>query len=329
MLIRFFRSSQPGLLFVIPVLALVWFIPFVFNPTESFVEIPEHAMPLYEWLAATITKLPFIAQLSVSWILMSIQAIYLNQLIIKHEVFPRISFLPALFFITLHALFPEMLKIQPAMFVNLILLIVLGKIFSMYKNPEPLSGIFDCSVLLAVAVLLHSSSLAFYFFLLLSLAILLPFHWRNWIASLIGFALPFYFISVYFFWIDRLGIFWNLKFPAAFSFIHLLPAHFSGWQIALMIIVMMLLLFSILSVAKHFYKNVIRTRKYFKLTFTLLVIGALSLLFTANFSVQSIASVLIPLSVLLAYYFLQIKKNALAEFFFTVLIGLIIIVRLV
>jgi len=271
--------------------------------------------------------LPFIAQLSVSWILISIQAIYLNRLIMRFEIFPRLSFLPALFFITLQVLFPEMMKIQPAMFINVILLIVLDKIFRMYKKPEPLREVFDSSFLLSVATLIQSSSIAFYFFLLLALVILLPFYWRTWVISLIGFALPFYFISVYFFWTDWLAIFWNLKLPASFSFISFMPLHFTTQQSVLLLLVLVLLLFSIRSVANHFYKSIIRTRRYFQVFLTLLLMGLASLLFTKHLSLQSVMPMLVPVSILLAYYFLQIKKIALAEFFYLLLLGLIILVR--
>ncbi|HLG34638.1 MAG TPA: hypothetical protein VI757_07115, partial [Bacteroidia bacterium] len=288
MLIRFFRSSQPGLIFLIPGFALLWFVPIALSPAESFIEMPQHAMPVYEWLATAIGKLPFIVQLIISWVLISAQAIYLNQLIIKYELFPRLNFLPALFFVTLSVLFPEIMKIQPALFVNFILIFVLDKIFRMYKNPEPLREVFDCSFLLAVAMLLQSSSIAFYFFLLLSLVILLPFYWRTWVISLIGFALPFYFISIYFFWIDRLGIFWNLKLPAAFTFIPVVLLKFNTGQLAVSLLVFLIMVFSLRSVAKHFYKNIIRTRRFFQINLALLITGFASILFTAAVTLQSL-----------------------------------------
>ena len=328
MLIRFFRSSQTGLLIIVPLLALAWFVPFVLKPVDSFVEIQKHPMPLYEWLANGAGRLPFLVQLLISWLLISAEAIYLNQLIIKFEIFPRISFLPALFFVTLSVLFPEMQKIQPALFTNLILLIVLDKTFSMYKNPEPLREVFDSSFLLAIAALLQSSSIAFYIFLLLAFITLLPFYWRVWVISFIGFTLPFYFISVYFFWNDQLALFWNLKIHASFSLVKFVPLHLSVQQIFVLIFIALLLLFAIRSVSKHFYKNVIRTRKYFQLIFTLLFTGLISLLLTESFSLQSILPLLIPLSVITAYYFLQIKKITLAEFLFSLLVALIILVRI-
>jgi hypothetical protein len=327
MLIRFFRSSQPGLLFIVPVIVLLWFIPFAFKPAESFIEMPKHAMPLYEWLAKVIAKLPFIAQLSVSWILISIQAIYLNQLIIKHEIFPRLSFLPALFFVTLSVLFPEMQRIQPSLFTNLILLIVLDKIFMMYKNPEPFREVFDSAFLLGVATLIHSSAIVFYFFLLLALIVLLPFYWRVWVISLVGFILPFYFISVYFFWTDQLGLFWNLKIHASFSFIKILSLQFNSASTVLLGFVLCILIFSIRSVARHFYKSIIRTRKYFQLIFMLLIMGAVSMLLTQHISFEGMLALLIPITVLMAYNFLQIKKIVLAELFYVLLLGLIILVR--
>jgi hypothetical protein len=224
MLIRVYRDSHPSSFFTLPFIALLCWIPFIFFRPETFiVQVPHQPMPVYEWLYSGISKLHVFVQYIISWILISVQAIYLNQLIVKHELFPRLSFLPALFFITLSVLFPEMMQIQPALFVNLILLIVLDKIFMLYKNSEPLGKVFDASFLLATATLMDSSALAFYLYLLLSLVILLPFHWRVWVISLIGFALPYYFISVYFFLTGSLRDFWVHKIPNAFHILHFIP----------------------------------------------------------------------------------------------------------
>src|SRR5262245_54690428 len=136
MLIRVYRNSHPSSFFTLPLVALLCWIPFVFFRPESFIVSVPNAMPLYEWLYSGISRLPIYVQYIVSWVLVSLQAIYLNQLIVKHELFPRLSFLPALLFISLSLLFPEMMMIQPSLFVNFILLIVLDKIFLLYKNPE-------------------------------------------------------------------------------------------------------------------------------------------------------------------------------------------------
>ena len=327
MLIRFFRTSHPSAFFIIPVFALLWWIPFFFQQQEYFTATPPHTMPLYEWISLAINKLPLVAQMILSWLLISFQALYLNQLIVKHELFPRLSFLPALIFITLSVMFPELMRIQPSLFVNLILLFLLDKIFLLYKNPEPSGKIFDCSFLVGLATLIDISSVVFYFFFLVALIMLQPFHWRSWVISLIGFMLPYYFISVYFFWMDSLGDFWKKKVPDAFSLVHFSSMNYSVVRIALLSLVFLLMLFSIRSVSKHFYKNIIRTRKYFQLIFFLLLTSALSLFIGKNMLPASICILLIPLSVLFAYYFLQVKKKALAEFLFTVLIALIIFNR--
>src|SRR5690349_8932336 len=127
MLIRFYRESHASAFFTIPFIALLCWVPFAFLRPDSFVVEVPNAMPIYQWLYNGISHLNIFTQYAISWLLISIQAIYLNQLIVKHELFPRLSFLPALLFITLSVLFPEMMQIQPALFVNLILLAVLDK----------------------------------------------------------------------------------------------------------------------------------------------------------------------------------------------------------
>src|SRR5262245_39246469 len=108
MLVRIYRSSHPSSFFTLPAVALLCWIPFVFFRPETFIEHVLRPMPLYEWLYSGISHLHIYVQYIISWVLISVQSIYLNQLIVKHELFPRLSFLPALLFITLSVLFPEM-----------------------------------------------------------------------------------------------------------------------------------------------------------------------------------------------------------------------------
>ena len=225
-------------------------------------------------------------------------------------------------------MFPEMMQIQPSLLVNLILLFLLDKIFLLYKNPEPFGKIFNCSFLAALATLIDISSVAFYFFFLAALIMLQPFQWRAWVISLIGFMLPYYFISVYFFWTNSLFDFWVKKIPEAFLLAHFTAGNYSVLQISLLGFVFLLMLFSVRSVSKHFYKNIIRTRRFFQLIFLLLLACALSIFIRENILPVSISVLLIPLSAMFAYYFLQVKKKTLAELLFSVLIALIIFVRL-
>jgi hypothetical protein len=327
MLIRFYRNSHPSSFFTIPFIALLCWIPFVFLRPQTFIVEISNAMPLYEWLYSGISQLPVWLQFVISWLLISIQAIYLNQLVVKHELFPRLTFLPALLFITLSVLFPEMMLIQPTLFVNLILLMVLDRILLLYKNPAPLRQVFNASFLLAVATLIDSSSLAFYFYLLISLVILLPFYWRVWIISLIGFALPYYFLSVCFFMTDSLGSFWLQKIPYAFRFTQFIPPHLKPLQTATICVLLLLFIFSVYSVATHFYRNIIRIRRYFQLIFIWTLFALLSMLFTRTVSLHSICILTIPLSILLSYFFLQAKRKTFAEISFFLLVVFIILVR--
>jgi hypothetical protein len=328
MLVRFYRESHPSSFFTLPLIALLCWIPLLFFPPESFIVQVQNAMPLYEWLYTGISKLHIFAQYFISWLLVSIQAVYLNQLIVKHELFPKLTFLPALLFITLSVLFPEMMRIQPALFVNLLLLMVLDKVFMLYKNPEPLGKVFDASFILSLATLVDSSSIAFYFYLLLSFIILLPFNWRVWIISFIGFALPLYFLNVYLFLTDSLNGFWQ-KIPAAFRFVHFMPPSLKPVQVIAVSVLLLIFLISVLSISSHFYRNIIRIRRYFQMLFLLVLFAVLSLLLTPAVSLRSLCMMIIPFSIFFSYFFLQVKRKTLAEISFFLLVMFIILVRLV
>lgn len=328
MLVRFYRESHASSFFTLPCLALLFWIPFVFFRPESFIVNVPDAMPVYKWIYGGISQLNVFAQYAISWLLVSIQAIYLNQLIVKHELFPRLTFLPALLFIILSVMFPEMMRIQPALFVNLLLLMVLDKVLMLYKNPQPLGKVFDASFLLGIATLIESSSITFYFYLLFSFIILLPFNWRVWIISFVGFALPLYFLSVYLFLTDSLTGFWQ-KIPSAFRLNHFITPQLKAIQVVSLCMLLLLFLISALSVSRHFYRNIIRIRRYFQMIFLLTLFAALSLFLTPFVSLQSVCIVVIPFSIFFSYFLLQLKRKTLAEISFFLLLLFIILVRLV
>src|SRR5258706_3007040 len=109
MLVRFYRDSHPSSFFTIPFLALLCWIPFLFLQPESFIVQVPQPMPVYEWLYSGISKLHIFAQYFISCLLISVQAIYLNHLIVKHERFLRLSFRHAFRFITLAVMFPGLI----------------------------------------------------------------------------------------------------------------------------------------------------------------------------------------------------------------------------
>jgi hypothetical protein len=320
MLISFFKPNQPIPNFIIPFAAgFLWLQAFL-NPVV--LNTPE-PMPFYEFFSRFFSSLPGFLAVLIAVILISLQAIYLNYIFIRHEVLSKKTNIPLIIYILLVSLTPDFLTISPALFANTLLLLILNKVFQLYKNNNPLPLIFDIWTLLAITTLFYFPAILFAFLLWISLLILRPFVWREGIVGLFGFTVPYLFVSLYFFWTDRLEEFISVIRANRFnSFI------FSGdpgaESIALFGILGFLFILSAFKVQASFYKNVIKTRGYQQVLFVMLFITILTFFYGSDFHLSYLSMAAIPLSAFLSYYFLSLKKAFWSEGLFILLLSAVL-----
>ena len=214
MILRFFKTNQPAAAFVIPLIVLVLWLPGLFHPA---INASRDGMPVYQWIyslvnpfAALVIKLLCIA-------IVSFEAIYIHFIVVKHEVLYKDSYLPSLMFAVVASCLPEFQQFSPVLLVNLVMLFVMNKSFSLFKEPSPIALIFDCAFLLAILSLIYLPADLFFILFLIALLVFRPFHWREWIVAFIGFVLPYLFISVYLFWMDGLKQFYLSLFANHFN----------------------------------------------------------------------------------------------------------------
>ena len=257
-------------------------------------------------------------------VLVSAQAIYLNIIINNNEVLYRNTNLPALIYPMVISFMPQLLWLHPILFVNAILLFALNRIFSTYKHPNPLSRYFDIGFLIAMASLFYFPAVFLILLVFVSLAIIRPFVWREWVSTIIGLLLPYFFISVYYFWTDRLNYFWLKVIPYQISDIFLLQSFYSYISKGIIAVTGIILILALIRLRTNFTKNAIKTREFQKITVVYLFLSILIYVITEDTFSYSIAITAIPASVLSAYYFLTLRKKWIYEsLFFAWLLAII------
>ena len=324
MLIRFFKSNQPAALFAVPVLVSALWISSFFHtniPTIS------GAMPLYQLLLYLLElingNIPTV-HLLIGIALTSFQAIYLGQICNKFDVLYKKSYLPALLYAILISSVPSFLSMTPMLVANTILLLLIEKIFSIYKHESALHVVFDAGFLVALASLVYFPLIAIFVLLILGLLILRPFVWREWVAGITGTALPYFILSVYFFWNGQLGNFWTKEIPLYFD--HAITSHISTntSNLFLFSMVAFLILIAFLKLQANFYKNMIRTRSYQQVFLLMLIVAGGSSVISPEIKIESFIPAVAPAAVFISYYFLSVKKTWWIETLFSILIALIV-----
>lgn len=320
MLLSLFKPNQPIVNFFTPLIVLMLWLP-VFWKDPIF--LPAHPMPFYVFIYQSLQHLPHWLIHVLCILLVSFQAIYFNYIINHYEVLFRKSNIPLVIYILISALLPSMQVFGPVMVANTLILLILDKSFRLYKNPHPLSLIFDIWTLLAIATLIHFPVIILVFLLWIELFFLRPFFWREWIVGIFGFCVPYLFLTLYYFWNDRLREIHALFFQHHFTF-DLIHVPLSTSALALLLFLGALFILAVLKLQGNFYKNVIKTRGYQQVFISLLVFTALSVLFSNTSHLSNLVLLVVPFSLFISYYFLILQKNFWAEtLFFLLIIGIV------
>lgn len=321
-MIRFFKSPQPAALIVIPVIVLILWAQAFLN---CFPVMDVGAQPVWKLFLALFAWLPS----GVNWVIMvalvSYSAIYVNQISNRHEVLYKNSYLPAFAYALYISSVPEFLTVHPIHIVNLIILRVFDKSFSLIKNDSAIPSIFDSCFLSATAALIFFPAIIVIPVMIIALSLLRPFNFREWMIMFIGFALPYFFVSVWMYWNNDFLYFWK---DYMSRFIHLKPEVIlvsSPKLITLSSLFSIWLLLGLLKLRSNYLKNVIRARIIQQVLFLFFLFSLGSIYLGQKISVVNFSLLAIPFSIFASYYLLAAKKRIqFYEIFLWMVIGAIV-----
>ncbi|MBK7889011.1 MAG: hypothetical protein IPJ86_17475 [Bacteroidetes bacterium] len=318
MLIRAFKTSRLFPLILLVILSAgMWII----SKSVSYRVVEPNGMPLYDLVTYALGFLPDWAGLFIGFILVTTQAFHLNLVLNKHEVLYKSSWLPSLLYLFMAGLLPPFLWMHPLLFVNSILIFVLDRLFSLYKNPSPLSLAFDSAFLLSLSALFYLPAVILFLFYFLCMIILRPFSWREWMAGIMGMFLPFFFAFLYYFLNDELLSFYERVFISGIKR-QIDLSHFFNVEYTLSIsLVGIYFILSMLRLQTNYYKNVTKARLVQQLLVLMIPVCLLSVLVSRDELLFRFNTLAIPFSVYLSYYFMSGKKAWVMELMFLLLVG--------
>jgi hypothetical protein len=274
------------------------------------------------WQTPANTILAPVLNITFAAIVVFAQALLFNKIINNYNILGKSGFLGALFYIVASSVFAPFLFLSPPLFCNFFLLYVLHKILSEYKNPDSISSMFDLGLIIALGTLIYFPFVLFLLFLWLSLIILRPFNWREWLSVIIGFITVIFFLGVYYFWNERLLDFYEIWRPLANTFPLIIKIQITDYIVLFPIVACLLL--GIGYIRQNFFKSFVHVRKTFQLLFFLFIIAGLSFYLKTDFRINHFLLCVIPVATVLAYYFASAKIKWIYETLFIVLISFVV-----
>ncbi len=321
MLIGTFNANKPLLIPLLLIVAAVLYMPAILD-AGSFPVITDSA-PLSKWLLQIIYWDKFVA-MGIGMSLVILQGLLINRLLNRIKFFQRISFVPALMFVVVSGMFGEFLMPGPQMLANVFIILVLGRLFDIYKSNKCYVEIFDVGFLIAIASLFSLPALSLSVLLFIGLASLRAFNPREWMIGLLGILTPYFLIGTYYFWIGHLSSFITEHFGSV-ALQTQLPR---GFGLAFQVIgayVLLMLLAGAWYLQANYLKSNIQVRKYIVLIMWCMVLLGASFVLDDGITIKHFTIINVPLSIILSYFMLHIKIRKVAEYIFAFFLLLILV----
>ncbi|WP_419801818.1 DUF6427 family protein [Mucilaginibacter sp.] len=320
-MIQVFRSSNP--------LNILWLAVLLFlTRFGGLIHFPAHADASFTGLFSRLLIVPpagnFTDTGNLFWsaILVLLQALWFNYIINENNLLGKPSFLPALLYVTVTALFTSFLMISAPLVCNFLLIWMLQKILDLYKTEEATSTAYDLGLLVGIGTLIYFPFIVLFLAIWIALLIFRPFNWHEWVSAIMGVLTIFFFLSVYYYCTDHTAAFHTffLAFDADF------PVIKTAWPYRFLVLVPLVLIFilSLFRLQSNFLKSMVVVRKTFQTLLFILLIVALACCIKTDFSFSHFLLLAMPVAVFTAYYFLYAHKKWIYEsLYLLLLIGIL------
>jgi hypothetical protein len=315
-------KANPILLLVLPVLlgGAIWAWVALLPGSSSFYG---DTMPMFNTFFRWISYFP-IGALVLGFAVLLLEAFTLNSFINKHSLLKQSSYLPAFFYILFCSCRHTLICFYPSLVASLFLILALRRLAESYKKEKALSELFDAGLFIGIAALVYVPVIVFVLFLWIAVLVMRSLNWRDWIVSLIGFALPFIFAMGYFtvfyspehFWYDRIMLaFGNYKLGLSMP-----------WKGMLLFICLIITAI----VSSWFYinkisDNILKAQKVSILMLWFVFFALASIVLSPEKNARSFVILAMPFSYMFSNYFIKTKSKALPEMLFIFFIVTIVL----
>lgn len=215
MLLRIFRSNQPYTIFLVAVLAFVVTIPLYFSGYRSVVPTYSPLRSLFEEIDLSGIWIPI-----VTGVLIFLAAVIADRVFNRHEFMSDRHHLPGMWYPLLVMPFLAHPSIIPILIANIFILIGIGRLVQVFRQPRVLAQYFEAGFWIGMASLFYMPFLIALPLLLLCIIFTRTFNGHEMTIPLVGAFVPwFFFASISFILSDAilLGIDDPTSFPLSFE----------------------------------------------------------------------------------------------------------------
>jgi hypothetical protein len=327
MILRFFKGTGPGVISLIIVTLIAFWVSAFLNPqippVFNYEAIP---MPLYGFLKQ-ITGNNHLVGVIFSFSMVSLMAFLLVNFNTTVFFINERTFFPALVYILFSGLFPQYQLLNPVLPASVFLLLAIRRIMDGYLKPGTAYSFFDAGILISTGSLFYANLIWFGLLVIIGIAMLRTGNLMEIAISILGLLTPYLLAFGLYYVIGKdlaalLSLIGNNLLDKSagyrFSKLTIVALIFSG----IFILVSIAFLFMLMNTKK------IKSRKTFSLFIWVFLISIGIYIVLPSVSVEIVWLISIPVSYFLAHYFVFVKKRFVPEIFFAVMLVIILLIQI-
>ncbi len=326
MLLKLFKGTTPGVIFMIAlIMAACWMSAFI-NPQLPLPVVYETTpMPLYG-IIKQMAGNSAITGIILSFLLVTLMAFLLVGFNTSIFFINERTFLPGLLYILSSALFPQLQLMNPVLPATIFLMVALMRIMESYRKQGTAFNFFDAGMLIGIGSLFYINLIWFGLLLIVGIALLRTGNIKEIAISLLGVLTPFILTAGIYYVIGKdLGIFMT---DIDYNLFGQTPGYsLSRLTIIVIILAGMLTVISIAFLLMRISSKKIKSRKTFYLLLWTLFISVILYLFLPSVSIEMIWITGIPASYLLSHYFVFVREKIIPEIIFSGILILILLLQ--
>ncbi len=243
-------------------------------------------------------------------------------LINNNKILGSKNLLPSYAFLLFIGLFNKYLILSPAFFASFFIIIALHRIYQSCSS-DKMSTIFDIGFYIGMAGLIFPPSIFLLLAVLICLMITRIFSIKEWIIATIGTFLPFYFMIAYHYIINfSIEDFWQ-RYNILPNFRNLFDM-ISTYQIIIVLTFIALSALTIGFTQSKLLKTSLEIRKFLAANIWFLLCSLIAAFCFSSDLNKSLLIIAVPLSILTAYFFINIEKKYMDEVLSFSLIAIIV-----
>ncbi len=255
--------------------------------------------------------------------LLVLQGFFINFISNSQQVLFKESVLPGLFFVLINSIYLPQQLLSPQLIANTFIILMVYRLCFLYESDNPLFPVLDAGILLGLGLLFDPDLILYLPFILLSIIYMSKFNLRYLMVAILAICVPIYFLAAFLFingsLSDLLDTFYYTIDKTYFKPLGITWIKGLVWYVILPILV-----FSALQIQANFFRNKVKTRRLQLMILIMVPFGFFSLLAGDYGFELALPYLAIPLSILLANYYVRTSWKWLKEGSFILILMAII-----